>query len=211
MARPPLDTAAATFPSRSTTTAPTVSRHPEPFSYKCTFSNESFQGNIKEKKSKHSHSEAETSSLTTDIYKINDVMHEFMNHSPLPFIFHHKCAVVISISCFTSLIAVCFGSELFVNHHDSDCMINRVLQGKCAKWHHDTWSELHSYQKLKIFIEPWTKSKKNSVSHLSHTLLNQPCLRLLRPKKPRANYFEMLQRPSCHPLSVSLNEKIHSK
>lgn len=33
MARPPLDTAAATFPSRSTTTAPTVSRHPEPFSY----------------------------------------------------------------------------------------------------------------------------------------------------------------------------------
>lgn len=33
MARPPLDTAAATFPSRSTTIAPTVSRQPEPFSY----------------------------------------------------------------------------------------------------------------------------------------------------------------------------------
>ena len=130
MARPPLDTAAATFPSRSTTTAPTVSRHPEPFSYKCTFSNE--------EKPKHSHSEADNSSLSLDIYKINDVVHEFMNHSPLPFIFHHKCAFVISIGCFTSLIAVCFGSELFVNHHDSDCMINRVLRGKFAKWHHDT-------------------------------------------------------------------------
>lgn len=34
MARPPLDTAAATLPSRSTTTAPTVSRHPEPFSFR---------------------------------------------------------------------------------------------------------------------------------------------------------------------------------
>lgn len=33
MARPPLDTAAATLPSRSTTTAPTVSRHPELFSF----------------------------------------------------------------------------------------------------------------------------------------------------------------------------------
>lgn len=33
MAKPPLDTAAATFPSKSTTIAPTVSRHPEPFSY----------------------------------------------------------------------------------------------------------------------------------------------------------------------------------
>lgn len=32
MARPPLDTAAATFPSRSTTTAPTVSRQAELFS-----------------------------------------------------------------------------------------------------------------------------------------------------------------------------------
>lgn len=74
---------------------------------------------------KCSHFEIEPSSLTKYISKIKNVPHnQVMNHSFMPSIFHQKCIVVISVSYFPCLIAVCFGCDLFVNHHESDCKIN---------------------------------------------------------------------------------------
>lgn len=107
-------------------------------------------GNIKEEKSK-----VETSSLTK-FPKSRMFCMNLRITFRCPWCFIKKCAVVISISSFPSLIAVCFGTCLFVTHCDSDCVIKRVPRARCAEWHYDTWSELSSYQKLKIFIEPWT-------------------------------------------------------
>lgn len=79
---------------------------------------------------------------------IKTVLHEFLCHSYSPFIFRQRMYICdfSQLFPFPSLIAVCFGSDFFVNHHDSDYMINSALQSKYAKWRHVTWSELLSYQ-----------------------------------------------------------------
>lgn len=97
---------------------------------------------------------------------------------------------------FSSLIAVCFGSDFLVNHHESDCMTNELLQGKCANWHYYTWSQPSFYQKLKI--TPWTKKttvkKKQqwiSLSPLLSALLNHPWdLSSRGQKDPRPAIFK---------------------
>ena len=124
------------------------------------------------------------------ISKIKNVLHDkFMNHSFMPFKFHQKC-IVISLSCFPSLIAVCFGRDLFANHHESDCKINKVLQCECAKWHYGSvFQPCPLLPETKVFIEPMKWQSKKSLSHLSYALLNQPCLQAFEAKKNQSQLF----------------------
>lgn len=116
---------------------------------------------------------------------------------------------------FSSLIAVCFGSDFLVNHHESDCMTNELLQGKCANWHYYTWSQPSFYQKLKI--TPWTKKttvkKTTTMDQLVSSAFSSPKSplgpELQRPKRSKASYFQMLQTPSCHTWSVYLNPTVN--
>lgn len=121
----------------------------------------------------HSHLEVELSSLKKHISKIKNVLHDtFMNDSFMPFKLHQEFIVVISVSCFPSLITVFFGCGLFVNHHESDCKMNRVLLCKCENWHYRSLFQLCPFlPDIETYTEPmkWQSKKKGCLICLMHS------------------------------------------